>query len=278
MFLLKFIPLFVFLSCGATLSTLEDDSQNQSKNLEPPNITPQRRVQLSATPEPNQEERFINIQGLTGPNPVHLTVKKNNGEIVGVLKAYSNQKVALTSLNLEKKESYVVLAESEGYKSSFQPISIDESQKESGVIAFEKISSDYFSYHWESDFSNREQEFFSYVPIKNKIEFLDEVISTPESSASQKLFKKYNIILSNESVPWTFDYGTRLLKVIESIPHNKFENSIKFILKNENIEKDIKIENINNQKIVTLSTKSFNNASPRMVLLDGVKGRFFHIV
>ncbi len=219
---------------------------------------------------------YVQVKGLSNPQPVLLTVKDSKGHIVGTLQTNYNKKINLNSLDLREGESYTVAAESKGYRVS-EPKTIEVGSgnlDEETIFSFEKIESNLFRYHWESDLANREYEYSSHVPEAVQIEFLNEVVNIPNHAAAQTLQDKHNIVLSNEGEVWTLDYVNRLFRTVNGIPHYSTRKA-KFILKDEFIANDIRIQRVQGNNIVYISTKAFNNAEPRMVRLNGVKGRFF---
>lgn len=251
---------------GQTTTTQQTATTRQTGPTQP------QESEISSSQE---QEVFVEIKGLANPQTAFLTVKDQTGHIVATLKTNQNQKINLASLNLQPG-SYTVLAETPNYRVSKPQTLIVEAQGPSQgiVFVFEKITDNLFHYHWENDFSDKEYEYSSQPPSTPQIEFLDEVIDTPHQASSQMLREKYNIILSNENVAWTLDYANRLLRIVSRIPHKPIRKT-KFVLKNEHINGDIQVIGQDQQKTVFLSTYAFNNANPRLVRLNGVKGRFF---
>lgn len=227
-------------------------------------------------PEPAPSEGpYVQVKGLQDPQPVLLTVKSSDDNILGTFKTHYNRRIDLSSLNLQEDEDYIVTAESNGYAvTEPQIISGDQDPEEETVFTFERIEDTVYRYHWESDLAGREYEYSSHVPETPNIEFLDEVVDAPEHSSAQTLLNDYNLVLSNEAVSWTIDYSHRLLRIVESIPHDSIERT-KVVLKNEFIKDDIQVKEVDGQFVIYLSVEAFNYANPRMVRLNGVKGRFF---
>lgn len=274
-FFLEQLILFVILSLAVTGCGLTSETPYENPPAPPSPLASSLREPLEErVPQSINKAKglYAHIKGLKNHQPVLLTVKSSAGHIIGTLQTNYNKKVNLNSLNLENETEYTITAESSGYRVS-KPKTITTADEEP-VFIFEKIQEDIFHYHWESDFNNEEYEYSSQVPEAPQIEFLDKVLELPHHSAANILLEKYNIILSNEGLSWTLDYSNRLLRTVSDIPHYPIQRA-KFILKSEFIENDIKIETINGKKIISISTEAFNNAEPRMVLLNGVKGRFF---
>ncbi len=216
----------------------------------------------------------VQIKGLLNEQIVSLTVKDENGNIVDSVQTNYNKKIDLSQLDLNLGDTYTVTAETPGYSVS-EPQSFVASEESQDIeITFEKIEDDLFHYHWENDFANKEYEYSSEAPSPPQIEFLDEIVSTPDNASAQILLDDYNIILSNEELTWTQDYTNRLYKTISRIPHDEIKKA-KFVLKNDHLSDDIDIEVQDGQKIVSISKHAFNNAEPRLVRFNGARGRFF---
>ena len=256
---------------------LTPQTQIDLQNEHPQDETLSRSPGQEYSQPQRQSGPFVQINGLLRQQAVSLTVKDQAGHIVGTLQTSYNNKVSLNSLNLQEGNSYTVTAESDGY-SVLEPqtLTVDASNQNQEIdFVFEKITDDLFHYHWESDFFNKEYEYSSTPPIPNQIEFLNERITQPNHAAAQMLLDKYKIILSNEEIVWTQDYTNRLFKIVSRIPHQPVNSKSKFILRDAHVADDISITTQNGQKIVAISKHAFNNTDPRLVRLDGVRGRFF---
>ncbi len=135
-----------------------------------------------------------------------------------------------------------------------------------------------FSYHWEQD-DTTVSEYSSYINEPLEIIFLDEKIVIPDDSASEKLLKNYGILLSNEGIDWQFEDTYALLKTIDDIPqvtnNSKQDVTSKWILINEHIDNDIRIIEDETITIVEISVDTFENSNPKIVQIDGEKGKYF---
>jgi len=135
-----------------------------------------------------------------------------------------------------------------------------------------------FFYHWEQD-DTSVSEYSSYINEPLEIIFLDEKIVIPDDSASEKLLKNYGILLSNEGIDWQFEDTYALLKTIDDIPqvtnNSKQDVTSKWILINEHIDNDIRIIEDETITIVEISVDIFENSNPKIVQIDGEKGKYF---
>lgn len=132
-----------------------------------------------------------------------------------------------------------------------------------------------WTHSWHEDGSVSGYTTTSYVNTPPVVEFLGKKI-VPSDVPSQAILKEnYNIVLSNDNVPWTQEFAYRLLETLKTIPNRLGEgHSTILALTNESITDDIDVENIAGGQIVTISKDAFVYANPFLVTLDGVRGRF----
>ena len=173
--------------------------------------------------------------------------------------------------------NYTVTAEAgDGFRPPpAKEIDVRGGRFESFELVFEKITDDGFSYYWESDEHGREFEYSAGGDVEPRIEILDESIDPPSASAARRLEDDYNIFADNGDKAWSFETTSRLLKTIDSIPHDKLTRRARFILTDREIDEDIEIEKRQGHWIVTLGIRAFDYAGGKLVKLDGKKGRFF---
>ena len=217
----------------------------------------------------------IQIEGMNADRPILITVENEDKEIVLTKKV-------LGEFSFESSlpvGHYIVTTEAPGtgYRPvrKQQSVQIQENIMSSTVVDFEKITSDSFHYHWESDLKGKDYEYSSETGFDHTIEFLGEDIAYAFSSASEILLQEYNIVLSDDGeAPWTSARASGLLKIVKSIPHYDVERA-KFILTEKELTDDISIEKNRDNATVTLTTQAFNYAEPKMVKLDGEIGHFF---
>ena len=139
-----------------------------------------------------------------------------------------------------------------------------------------------FHYHGEEDRSPAGYEETAHVNTPPKIEFLDQPVTVPELAAADTLRAQFNVILSDEGVAWNQELAYRLLETLRSIPQPARKNegeaalaASKWVLTDKHLEDDITLGTTATLRAVTISTDAFVYATPRLVLLDGQRGRFF---
>ncbi|HEY0714792.1 MAG TPA: carboxypeptidase-like regulatory domain-containing protein [Polyangia bacterium] len=154
----------------------------------------------------------------------------------------------------------------------------------SGPIDFQlaPLPSNVFHYRWEEDPSPAGYEETANVVAPPKIEFLDEKVTLPDLAAAETLRAQYNVILSNEGQPWSQEHAYRLLESLRAIPQpvRKNEGEValkpsKWVLTDQRLEDDANFVFGAAGNQVTLSRDVFVYASPRLVMIDGQRARFF---
>lgn len=174
---------------------------------------------------------------------------------------------------------YTLMAESQ--VNGFQPppaqeIVIKNERFENVELQFQKVSTGDFYYYWESDHLGREFEYSVNEDVSNKIEFLDDVVEVSQNSAAQLVSEKYNLILEDQSnVSWSYDLASKLLRALDSLPHQRLEKTARISLTSRELLNDIHFESTDGHYNIKLSLAAFAYASERMVKLNGVRGKFF---
>lgn len=142
-----------------------------------------------------------------------------------------------------------------------------------------------YVYKWQDDSSYVGHAQQSYINEPNEIQILDQSIKIPEDFNSINLLNKHGIALSDKLSPWTPEDAFRLFQTVKRIPSliinddalATFKAEVKSVwyITDQEVIDDIQIVERNNIKFVTISRKAFTYASPLVVTLDGVKGRFY---
>ena len=139
-----------------------------------------------------------------------------------------------------------------------------------------------FVFSWQEDKSRSGLQQTAYVNKRPEIMFLNENIAIPDIAAAEKLVFSYNIIISNQQQSWNQEYTYRLLETMKTIPQNTrnpyADQSLKpskWILTNQFLPNDITIEYGPNGNRVLISEAAFTYAAPQVVMLEGLRGKFF---
>ena len=164
-------------------------------------------------------------------------------------------------------------------------LSIDEEQKprnNTHVIDIEVIRFElgHFHYQWRymGDYFGFAET--SYVIPRETVRFLDEDIKVSSSHSSQALEREYNVLLSDEEVPWSSEYASRLLNTFDKIPiywNTPVNQSSKWILTDNHLPNDIVINSHDEGTVIYVSSHAFRYAEPRLAEIEGIKGMFFSL-
>ena len=145
-----------------------------------------------------------------------------------------------------------------------------------------KISDDSFEHSWTQDASVSGNTKTAYVNTKPVIEIEGKVVDYADEASADMLKFKYNIVLANDGADWTQEYAFRILETMKEIPQdsrNSYQDKegkiSKWILTDEHIFNDIEVTYGAKANIVKVSKDAFVYATPQIVKVDGVRGRFF---
>lgn len=145
------------------------------------------------------------------------------------------------------------------------------------TLAITKMDEDpnTWTHSWQEDGSLSGYTTTAYVNSRPEVEFLGKKIVPSDVPSMAMLYQNYHIILSDEGKKWTQEYAYRLYETLKTIPYSIGEGYSKFILTEDKIDDDIKIETSGDSRMVTIGEDAFYYANPFLVNLDGVRGRFF---
>jgi|GEM_PF-574589 hypothetical protein len=157
----------------------------------------------------------------------------------------------------------------------------------SAEITLTELLNDNFVYNWEDDGSAAGHATQSYINEPTQIIVLNDTLKVPIDYSSIKLRTEYGIILSDDVLPWSEEDSYRLYKMFSSLPFNPYgegqsvnpetAQNIRgvFYLTKEEIFEDVSIEVKNGVKHATVNQNAFTYATPQIVKIDGIRGKFF---
>ncbi len=147
------------------------------------------------------------------------------------------------------------------------------------------LDPDTFVYHWEEDQSTAGYDYSAHVNQPLEVEFLDESVEVSDSSSAVRLNRDYKILLVDSAGgTWTKEHAYRLLETIRTIPQEdrlyperKDRGASKWLLTSNHVLNDIRITggNVVSERTVLISEEAFVNASPRIALIEGKRGRYY---
>ena len=123
----------------------------------------------------------------------------------------------------------------------------------------------------------------SHVVAPPNITFLNESIALGDDQATSRLHHEFNVILADDERTWSSEYAFRLLETLNAVPRMQTRSfyaaqtlpASKWVLTDDYLHNDISMSTNGSHFIVRLSSAAFVHASPQIVRLDGVRGRFF---
>ncbi len=140
-------------------------------------------------------------------------------------------------------------------------------------------------YHWEVDGTIAGYEYTEHANVNTPVDvhLLDEMIRLPDGSAPVQLLHDYNIRLVDSPVgEWSQEHAYSLLQTMKSIPQRKRDPygpqdlpRSDWRLTSEHVADDILVEDTDGTPRVTIAADAFVNATPRLALLEGKRGRYY---
>ncbi len=147
------------------------------------------------------------------------------------------------------------------------------------------VDPDTFVYHWEEDQSTAGYDYSAHVNEPLEVEFLGEPIEVSDNSSAIRLNRDYSILLvDSDGGSWTQEHAYRLLETMKTIPQDerpapedKSRGASQWMLTSEHVENDIRITggDVLSERTVLISEEAFVNASPRIALIEGKRGKYY---
>ena len=138
-----------------------------------------------------------------------------------------------------------------------------------------------YNYEWQDDSSFVGHAQQSYINDKVEINVLGNAEKVPDDFNAINALNEYGFLFSDAGAKWTSEDAYRLYQTIKKFNFRIFgeRDSVKvrskWILTDNYIDRDIDFTNTDGVDIVTISRAAFTYASPQIVTVDGVKGKFF---
>ena len=157
----------------------------------------------------------------------------------------------------------------------------------SATITLTEIVNSNYTYTWQDDDSASGHATQSYSNEPTSIVVKDKTVKVPHDYAAIKLRNDFGVVLSNDVELWSIEDSYRLYKMFSSLPYTpNGENSkvnfntgegVKgiFYLTNDEQYRDLTLDNSNGLVNATVSQSAFTYASPLVVTIDGIKGKFY---
>jgi hypothetical protein len=138
-----------------------------------------------------------------------------------------------------------------------------------------------YNYTWEDDSSFVGHAQQAYINDKVEINVLGKAEKVPDDFNAINALNEYGFLFSNDSSKWTSEDAYRLYQTLKKLNFRKYSEGdsvkvkAKWILTDRYIDRDIDFTTVNGVDVITISRAAFTYATPQVVTVDGVKGKFF---
>jgi hypothetical protein len=138
-----------------------------------------------------------------------------------------------------------------------------------------------FNYTWQDDSSFVGHAQQSYINDKVEINVLGKAEKVPDDFNAINALNEYGFLFSDDSAKWTSEDAYRLYQTLKKLNFRKYSEGdsvkvkAKWLLTEKFIDRDIDFNTVNGIDIITISRAAFTYATPQVVTVDGVKGKFF---
>jgi hypothetical protein len=138
-----------------------------------------------------------------------------------------------------------------------------------------------YNYTWQDDSSFVGHAQQAYINDKVEINVLGKAEKVPDDFNAINALNEYGFLFSDDSSKWTSEDAYRLYQTFKKLNFRKYgENDsvkvkAKWILTDRFIDRDIDFRTVNGVDVITISRAAFTYATPQVVTVDGVKGKFF---
>ena len=138
-----------------------------------------------------------------------------------------------------------------------------------------------FNYTWQDDSSFVGHAQQSYINDKVEINVLGKAEKVPDDFNAINALNEYGFLFSDDSAKWTSEDAYRLYQTLKKLNFRKYSEGdsvkvkAKWLLTESFIDRDIDFSTVNGVDIITISRAAFTYATPQVVTVDGVKGKFF---
>ena len=227
--------------------------------------------QLTSTIDSTDDIKY----SLSGDNASSFFIDSDNKLkflIPGDYEYASSYSLSITAENSIKSFNQDILINLED---NLNDLSCDES--------FSIMSSGIFKYCWGESQDNPSGTQYGITPVSQMdITFLDQTLLITDSNFAERLYLDYGIILvdTNER-NWTNEEAYKIYETIKRIPQGQREETSdnrvfsKWTITDSYIDDDILIEEINDSKIISISSIAFENATPRIVSVENKRASYF---
>ena len=138
-----------------------------------------------------------------------------------------------------------------------------------------------FNYTWQDDSSFVGHAQQAYINDKVEINVFGKAEKVPDDFNAINALNEYGFLFSDDSAKWTSEDAYRLYQTLKKLNFRKYSEgdsvkvNAKWLLTEKFIDRDIDFTTVNGIDVITISRAAFTYATPQVVTVDGVKGKFF---
>ncbi len=227
----------------------------------------------------------VTVNGIKENDSVRIIVQKSSEILLKKWVKYDASGTATANFNLDNGK-WALKIDATGYTYPSNTVfSIPEDA--SATITLTPLLNTDYTYTWQDDDSAAGHATERYVNEPAKIVVLNDSVKVPSDFSAIKLRTEYGVVLSDDIEPWSSEDSYRLYKMFAALPYLPFGEGAKvdfetgenvrgvFRLTNDEQDDDLKIEIIDGIKYATVSQSAFTYATPQIVTIDGIKGKFY---
>jgi PKD repeat protein len=222
------------------------------------------------------------LTGLLTPDSAIVRVQKSNIEFHFV-KIYGNAGGTAIpfSFNNLSNGSWALSIDAPGYTYPPATVVALNNNTQNRTLQITQSTGGNFLYQWQDDSSFVGHAQQSYINTPLHINVLGSAQPIPYDFNAINILNEYGFLLSNDSTTWTSEDAFRLYVMLGKLNFPKFgENDSVFVrakwhITNRAIDRDIAYTSQSNVSFITVSRQAFTYATPLVVTVDGVRGKFF---
>ena len=233
----------------------------------------------------SQNNFDVNIEGLAVGDSIRVIIQKGVESQFQEWALNIDDNPVSVSFDLSEGQWALFLDGTGYYYPSSQLIDVPDDV--SATYTLTPATGEDYSYTWQDDDSYVGHATQVYINEPTEIVVLNDTVPVPDDYSSIKLRNEYGVVLSDEEEPWSTDDSYRLYKMFESLPFNPFGEGSEvnfetgenvtgiFTLSNDILDRDLELSTVDNIKIARVGKDAFTYATPQIVTVDGIKGKFY---
>ena len=229
-----------------------------------------------------QSQLVGQVTGLLSPDSAIVRVQKSNIDYRFV-KIYGNATGGAIpfSFNNLSNGSWALSIDAPGYTYPPATVVALNNNTQNRTLQITRSTGSNFLYQWQDDSSFVGHAQQSYINTPLQINVLGNALPIPSDFNAINILNEYGFLLSNDSTTWTSEDAFRLYVMLGKLNFPRFgENDSVFVrakwhITNRAIDRDIAYTSQSNVNFITVSRQAFTYATPLVVTVDGVRGKFF---